>query len=132
MPRPHRLGDGSEETCSTTGTRSSSSTRSPRTSPQRREPSEDAKDGKEQLPSLYDKLEIENRSWLLPPQQLQPRNLRLGIYRFGRRPVDMYRRIFAGINGTPMGTMGADARQPERSEAGRNLATGLLRPLAPV
>ncbi len=38
----------------------------------------------------------------LPKQTLLPRNLRLGIYRGGRRPVDLYRRIFAGINGAPM------------------------------
>jgi len=40
--------------------------------------------------------------WLLPRQRLQARNLRLGIYRGGRRPVDLYRRIHAGVNGTPM------------------------------
>ena len=40
--------------------------------------------------------------WLLPKQDLEPRNLRLGIYRGGRRPVDIYRRIHAGINGGPM------------------------------
>lgn len=38
----------------------------------------------------------------LPKQALSPRNLRLGIYRGGRRPVDLYRRIYAGINGAPM------------------------------
>ncbi len=42
------------------------------------------------------------RRWLLPVQQIQPRNLRLNIYRGGRRPVDLYRRIAAGIKGTPM------------------------------
>ncbi|MFV0444557.1 MAG: c-type cytochrome [Planctomycetaceae bacterium] len=31
-----------------------------------------------------------------------PRNLRSGIYRGGRRPLDIYRRIAAGIKGTPM------------------------------
>lgn len=40
--------------------------------------------------------------WLLPEQVAQPRNLRLGIYRGGRSPADLYRRIHAGINGTPM------------------------------
>ncbi len=40
--------------------------------------------------------------WLLPKQRLQARNLRLGIYRGGRRPVDLYRRIHAGVQGTPM------------------------------
>ncbi len=33
---------------------------------------------------------------------IQPRNLRTGIYRGGRRPIDLYRRIVAGIKGTPM------------------------------
>ncbi len=31
-----------------------------------------------------------------------PRRLHLGMFRFGRRPIDIYRRIFAGINGSPM------------------------------
>jgi len=38
----------------------------------------------------------------LPLQRLQPRNLRLGIYRGGRRPVDIFRRIAVGIDGTGM------------------------------
>ncbi len=38
----------------------------------------------------------------LPPRTIIPRNLRLGIYRGGRRPLDLYRRLHAGINGTPM------------------------------
>lgn len=33
---------------------------------------------------------------------IQPRNLTRGVYRFGRRPVDVYRRLHSGINGTPM------------------------------
>ncbi|MBI2824851.1 MAG: c-type cytochrome [Planctomycetia bacterium] len=65
-----------------------------------------------QLKQLYDRLEIEKRSWLLPPQQLQPRNLRLGVYRFGRRPADLFRRIYAGVNGTPMPQGGANASNP--------------------
>jgi mono/diheme cytochrome c family protein len=32
----------------------------------------------------------------------QPRNLTRGVYRFGRRPVDIYRRIYTGIRGTQM------------------------------
>lgn len=31
-----------------------------------------------------------------------PMNLTLGIYRGGRRPIDLYRRVFAGVKGTPM------------------------------
>ncbi len=38
----------------------------------------------------------------LEPQVLRPRNLRLGMYRGGRRPIDMYWRIRNGIEGTPM------------------------------
>jgi mono/diheme cytochrome c family protein len=34
--------------------------------------------------------------------EIAPRNLTLGVFRFGRRPIDLYRRIYAGINGTPM------------------------------
>lgn len=43
-------------------------------------------------PGLYD-------DWGFP---IQPRNLTLGMYRGGRRPVDIYRRIHQGIPGTPM------------------------------
>jgi mono/diheme cytochrome c family protein len=35
-------------------------------------------------------------------QQIKPRDLTRGIYRGGRRPVDLYRRMYEGINGTPM------------------------------
>ena len=35
-----------------------------------------------------------------------PRNLRQGIFRGGRRPIDIYRRIYAGINGGPMPAVG--------------------------
>ena len=38
----------------------------------------------------------------LKPRMIQPRNLRHGIYRGGRRPLDLYYRIHAGINGAPM------------------------------
>lgn len=38
----------------------------------------------------------------LPPRNILPRNLRMGIYRGGRRPVDIYLRIMNGIAGTPM------------------------------
>ena len=33
---------------------------------------------------------------------IQPRNFTRGIFRGGNRPIDIYRRIRAGINGTPM------------------------------
>ncbi len=38
--------------------------------------------------------------------EITPRNLAKGIFRFGRRPIDIYRRIYAGINGTPMPGLG--------------------------
>ncbi len=38
----------------------------------------------------------------LLPRPIRPRNLRQGIYRGGRRPIDLYHRISQGINGTPM------------------------------
>jgi len=38
----------------------------------------------------------------LRPRTIPPRNLRHGIYRGGRRPIDLYYRIHAGINGAPM------------------------------
>ena len=34
--------------------------------------------------------------------EITPRDLTRGTYRFGRRPIDLFRRIYAGINGTPM------------------------------
>jgi mono/diheme cytochrome c family protein len=48
----------------------------------------------------------------LEPRVLRPRNLRQGIYRGGRRPVDVYWRIRNGIEGTPMP---AAAFKPEGS-----------------
>jgi len=38
----------------------------------------------------------------LPPRNLIPRNLRLGVYRGGRRPVDLYWRLTNGIDGAQM------------------------------
>jgi mono/diheme cytochrome c family protein len=34
--------------------------------------------------------------------EIRPRDLNSGIFRGGRRPIDIFRRIYAGINGTPM------------------------------
>ncbi len=39
---------------------------------------------------------------LLPPRNAIPRNLRTNMFRGGRRPLDIYRRIHQGIAGTPM------------------------------
>ena len=38
----------------------------------------------------------------LKPRNIMPRNLRHGIYRGGRRPIDVYWRILHGIDGSPM------------------------------
>lgn len=38
----------------------------------------------------------------LPPRNLPPRNLRLGVYRGGGRANELYRRILYGIEGSPM------------------------------
>ncbi|HEX3872424.1 MAG TPA: c-type cytochrome [Pirellulales bacterium] len=51
-------------------------------------------------------------TYLLPKQQIHPRNLRMGIYRFGRSPADTYRRIHAGVNGTPMPGAGPGPGSP--------------------
>ncbi|MBM4009901.1 MAG: cytochrome c [Planctomycetes bacterium] len=42
----------------------------------------------------------------LRPRTIPPRNLRLGLYRGGRRPLDLYRRLYTGINGAPMPGVG--------------------------
>jgi len=39
---------------------------------------------------------------LLPPHNAIPRNLRMNMFRGGRRPLDLYRRVHQGIAGTPM------------------------------
>jgi mono/diheme cytochrome c family protein len=45
------------------------------------------------------------------PRNIRPRNLRLGVYRGGMRPLDLYRRVRNGIEGTPM--PGNDKLKPE-------------------
>lgn len=52
---------------------------------------------------MEDKPEIEPQSLgALEPRSIRPRNLRQNVFRGGRRPLDLYRRIHAGINGGPM------------------------------
>ncbi|MEX0820056.1 MAG: cytochrome c [Pirellulaceae bacterium] len=41
-------------------------------------------------------------AFVLPPRNIHPRNLRQGVYRGGRRPIDLFWRIHNGIDGTPM------------------------------
>jgi mono/diheme cytochrome c family protein len=46
---------------------------------------------------------------LLSPRNAIPRNLREGVFRGGRRPIDVFWRISAGIPGTPMPASGPAA-----------------------
>jgi mono/diheme cytochrome c family protein len=54
-------------------------------------------------PGLFD-------SWDHP---IKPRDLTSGIYRGGRRPLDIYRRIYSGIKGTPMPPFGSALKDEE-------------------
>jgi mono/diheme cytochrome c family protein len=56
----------------------------------------------------------------LPPRYLLPRNLRQGVFRGGRRPIDIYWRIRHGIEGATMPAV--PYRDPE---TGQGPATGL-------
>lgn len=57
----------------------------------------EAEDGsKKRVPAYLD-------DWGHP---IVPRNLKLGLFRGGKRPIDIYRRIYSGINGTPMPAIG--------------------------
>ena len=67
----------------------------------------DGNDGAPEKDHLFDDWNKDKNAenlayWLLPKQELRPRDLRMGIYRGGRRPLDIYRRIHQGIPGTPM------------------------------
>jgi mono/diheme cytochrome c family protein len=48
--------------------------------------------------------------WKFPQQ---PRNLTRGVYRGGRRPIDIYRRIYSGIRGTQMPGFGGTVLKDE-------------------
>ncbi|MEZ6058084.1 MAG: cytochrome c [Planctomycetaceae bacterium] len=48
---------------------------------------------------------------------IQPRNLRSGIFRGGRRPIDLYRRLSVGIKGTPMAGFSTLVRKADEGEA---------------
>lgn len=64
----------------------------------------DLETGKEnEKPGLYD-------AWGHP---VAPRNLHTGIYRGGRRPIDLYARVHAGIKGTPMPAFGAKLKDQD-------------------
>lgn len=50
-------------------------------------------------PNSVDDPEYAKDEW---GNEIGPRDLTAGVFRFGRRPIDLYRRIYSGINGTPM------------------------------
>jgi mono/diheme cytochrome c family protein len=58
---------------------------------------------KRTVPGLFD-------DWGNP---IKPRDLTSGIYRGGRRPIDVYRRIYSGIKGTPMPPFGTALKDEE-------------------
>lgn len=57
----------------------------------------------------------------LPPRTIRPRNLRMNVFRGGRRPVDLYWRLSNGIAGTPMPA--APIRSDSDPEDSPNLST---------
>lgn len=62
------------------------------------------KDGSEyDKPGLFDEWD----------NTIKPRDLTQGIYRGGRRPVDVYRRVYAGIKGTPMPSFNTALKEDE-------------------
>ena len=60
--------------------------------------------GEEEDPLLYEKQEIAET--LYPVRNAIPRNLRRGIYRGGRRRIDIFWKIYTGIAGSPMPGVG--------------------------
>jgi mono/diheme cytochrome c family protein len=53
---------------------------------------------------------------------VRPANLTLGVYRGGRRPIDLYARVFAGINGANMPAVGREmATDAERRKQDKEL-----------
>ena len=49
----------------------------------------------------------------LKPVAISPRDLRLGVYRGGAEPADLYRRIVQGIEGTPMPAVALKPENPQ-------------------
>jgi mono/diheme cytochrome c family protein len=72
---------------------------------------EEAQKVKEQLVAAQKELNERQEliSTLLPPRHAIPRNLREDVYRGGRRPLDLFWRIAAGIRGMPMPGIGPAA-----------------------
>lgn len=50
-----------------------------------------------ELANRYDALDV-----MFPVRTAIPRNLRQNMYRGGRRPLDIFRKVYTGISGTPM------------------------------
>ena len=73
-----------------------------------------------ELQAKYGDLELrkEVAAGLLPPRNAIPRNLREPTYRGGRRPIDIFWRVSAGIAGTPMpaGGPAAEGAPPTLSQ----------------
>jgi mono/diheme cytochrome c family protein len=59
---------------------------------------------------------------LLPPRNIRPRNLRLGVFRGGMRPIDIYWRLINGIEGTPMPALATNIRQESDPPEAKKLA----------
>ena len=53
------------------------------------------------------------RRFRLPIQKVRPRDLTRGVFHGGDRPIDIYRRIRAGIKGTPMPSASSALGPPE-------------------
>lgn len=59
--------------------------------------------------------EIDIRSiGFLPPRLIRPRNLRINVYRGGRRPLDLFYRLYAGIEGSEMPETKSSLSETER------------------
>ena len=56
--------------------------------------------------------------FVFPPRNIRPRNLRMGHYRGGRRPIDLYWRILNGIDGTPMPALSAVLKEEGEQRIG--------------
>lgn len=58
-------------------------------------------------PKVTDKEKARHPEWFdLPAQAIRPRNLRQGVYRGGRRPIDLFTRIYVGIGPSGMSGFG--------------------------
>ncbi|REJ68580.1 MAG: cytochrome c [Planctomycetota bacterium] len=72
---------------------------------------------------LAEAIAVFRESGALRPRNAIPRNLRHGIFRGGRRPIDIYYRIYSGIYGTPMPGLGSERDAQAAAEAMAENAT---------